>query len=535
MIRHLRVLLAFIIVCFFLVSNHVEATVVVSLKNDPQVRDLPDTFLQDQIEEQGKRDLLLQKQNKLDAKTKAENQKKARLYYEKGREIFKSSDFINTQKYFAKAISLDASVDQYYHEYAITLYKNGNYRRSIAILANLDGGDVSEVELQYYSGLNYFKMKQMDYALKKFKTIQEMGDPTLSPLAAMYTGLSYSQLEQFSEAKTSFQTVLDTSQDAELDRQAEAYIESIERYESFLKEAEKKWSYSLFAGTSYDENVLNVAANNISTGVEAYRLLYGGTLSYKVLYLQNKSLIPTLSVSDIYSFNKDFESDATIQGTDPLQIDFSAPFKYSFQWLSNNFTVSLTPGYFNLYMSLGNSSRELTFSSAYLFSQLSTSHFNNLYTDYKLNYSSDTSHLTVITPADEQSAQKVTVGLTNTYMLDRRGTQTIFNDLYYVMNSADGDNNIYVKTLANLGYSQPLSDSWILFGKLEYFLQDFTDSSTAREDKNISAVLGAYYSLSEKNTLSLSLLYMDNTSSVSYFSYDKIAVTTTWSFNSSFF
>lgn len=536
MIQHPRVHLVFIFVSLFMISLGVDAGVIVSLKTEPQVRDLPDTFLQDQIEEQGRRDLLLQAQKKIDLKTKSANQKKARLYYEKGREIFKTGDYANSQKYFAKAVSLDASVDQYYHEYAIALYKNANYRRSIALLGILDGGDVSEVELQYYAGLNYFKMKQMDSALRKFKTTQEMEDPTLSPLAAMYTGLSYSQLEKYSDAKSSFQYVLDTSNDAELDRQAEAYIESIERYESFQKEAAKKWAYTLFAGTSYDENVLNAAAtNNTTTGAEAYRLLYGGSLSYKALYLQNKSLIPTLSISDIYSFNKDFEADATIQGTDPLQIDFSSPFRYSFPWLSKNFTLSLTPGYLNLFMSLGNSNRELTFSSAYLYSQISTSHFENLYTDYKFNFSSDTSHLTPATPADDQSAQKMTLGLTNTYMFNKKGTQTIFSDLYYVMNNADGDNNIYLKTLGNIGYSHPLTDSWILFGKFEYFHQDFKDSSSGRVDDNITATIGGYYSLSEKNTLSVSALYMDNSSSVSYFTYDKFAVTTTWSFNSSFF
>ncbi len=507
------------------------STVMVSLTGDPQVRDLPDTSLQDQINEQSKRNILLQKQNKLDARSQKELSGKARLYYNKGREIFKTGKYTEAQKYFEKAISLDASVDQYYHEFAITLFKNNNYRRSLALLANLDGADVNQVEVDYYSGLNLFKLNQTDYALKKFKSTQDAEDPTLSPLAAMYAGITYAQLEKYKEAKESFQLILDTSKDPDLDNKAESYIESIERYESYLKESKKKWAYSLFAGTSYDENVLNVAANNVSTGTEAYRFLFGGSLSYKALYSQKMSWIPVLSASDIYSFDKDFQSEATIQGTDPLQWDLSAPLRF---YLSK-FTLSLTPGYQQLYMSLGESTRGLTFSSAFLRSMISISHFEKLYTDYKLDFSSDTSHITVTSAADDQSAHKITVGLTNTYLMNEKGSKTLFSDLYYVMNTADGDNNTYNKSLLNIGYSRPLNDLWILYSKLEYFRQDFSDSSSGRLDNNISASLGGYYSWSERSTLSLSLIYMDNSSSVSFFSYDKFAVTAIWSFNSGFF
>lgn len=505
--------------------------VQVSLVGDPKVRDLPDTSLQDQINEQSKRNLLLQKQSKLDARSQKELSGKARLYYLKGRDIFKTGKYAEAQRYFEKAISLDASVDQYYHEFAICLFKNNNYRRSLALLANLDGADVNQVEVDYYTGLNLFKLNQTEYALKKFKTTQEAEDPTLSPLAAMYAGITYAQLEKYSEAKESFQLILDTSNDPALDNKAESYIESIERYENILRESKKKWAYSIYAGTSYDENVLNVAANNISTGVEAYRLMYGGSLSYKALYSQNITWIPVLSASDIYSFDKDFQSDATIQGTDPLQWDLSAPLRYYF----SKFSLSLTPGYQQLYMSLGESTRGLTFSSAFLRSMISISHINKLYTDYKLDYSSDTSHLSVTNTADNQSASKVTLGLTNTYLMNDKGSKTIFSDLYYVMNFAQGDNNTYNKSLLNIGYSHPLNDFWILYSKLEYFKQDFIDSSSNRSDDNYSASLGAYYAWSEKSTLSLSLMYMDNSSSVSFFSYDKLAITAIWSFNSGFF
>lgn len=526
-----RVLILFLLTC----SASGETNIVVTLAADPKVRDLPDTSIQDQIAEQSKRDLLLQKQRKLDASAQTYAAQKANLYYQKGREFFAAGDFAKSQRYFEKAISLDASVDQYYHEWAINLYKTGNYRRSLALLANLEDSEVNQTELRYYSGLNLFKLNQFNDAINKFKTVEENEDPVLSPLAAMYSGISYSQLQKYSEAKQAFQNVLDTSKDSTLDNKAESYIEGIEHYEGFLKEAARKWSYSLFAGTSYDENVLNVAANNISTDVEAYRLLYGASLAYKAYYSQNKSWIPVFSVSDIYSFNKDLESDALIQGTDPLQWDLSAPFRYFFNTGKHDFALTLTPGYQQLYMSLGESSRNLIFSSAFLRTQLSTSHLENLLTDYQVSFSNDESNLTVTSPADNQSAQKITLGLTNTYVLNKQGSQTVFNDLYYVMNSAEGDNNTYQKSLLNLGYSHPTSESWVLYTKVEYFLQDFSDSSTEREDKNISITLGGNYAISEKSNLALSVLYMDNDSSVSFFSYDKVALTAIWSFNSSFF
>ncbi len=512
-------------------AEETSAVVSVSLVREPEVRDLPDSSLQDQINEQSKRNILLQKQSKLDPKSQRDLAGKARLYYKKGREIFQTGNYLEAKRYFEKAISLDASVDQYYHEYAIVLFKTINYRRSLALLANLDGAEVSQVEVDYYSGLNLFKMNQTDYALKKFKTTQDSEDATLSPLAAMYAGITYAQLERYTEAKESFQHILDTSKDPDLDNKAEAYIESIERYEGFLAESKKKWAYSLFAGTSYDENVLNVAANNVSTGVEAYRFLYGGSLSYRAFYSQKMSWVPVLSASDIYSFDSDFQSDATIQGTDPLQWDLSSPLRFYF----SKFALTLTPGYQQLFMSLGESSRSLTFSSAFLRSMISLPMSAKWYTDFKLDFSNDTSHITVTTPADDQSANKITLGLTNTYLMNEKGSKTLFSDLYYVLNTADGDNNTYNKSLLNIGYSHPLNDRWILYSKLEYFHQDFLDSSTERVDDNTSASLGGYYAWSEKSTLALSLVYMDNSSSVSFFSYDKFAVTAIWSFNSGFF
>lgn len=509
--------------------------VSVSLKANPRVKDLPETFLQDQMTEKGRRDLLLKAQSKEEQGLRASAEKKAQLYYQKGRDIFQQGDYSLAQKYFEKATRLDANIDQYYHELAIALYKNGNYRRSAALLALLEGRDVNQAEVQYYSGLNFYRMKKMEYALNKFKTTQEMKDEVLSPLAAMYSGLSYSQMEKFKEAKESFQNVLDTSNDSKLDEQAESYIENIEQYEIFRAEAAKKWAYSMYTGFAYDSNVLNVAASNVSTGTAAYRFLYGGSVSYKALYKQNKSLLPTLAISDIYSFDKNFQSEARIQGTDPLQIDFSTPFKYTFSAFGSPMNLSLTPGYLHLYMSLGQSSRELTFSSAYLYSKLSTSHFKDIYTDYKFNISNDDSHVATTNKADDQTANKYTLGVTNTWLINKKGNQTLFNDLYFIKNNANGDNNTYNKSLANLGYSFPWSESFTAYTKVEYFHQDFIDSSAGRVDNNISLSLGGFYSLSAKSMVTILLMYMQNNSTVSYFDYNKFSITTLWSFNSSFF
>ncbi len=525
----------FILILGFNFAALAQSDVTVSLVEDPKVRNLPNTYLQDQLQEQGKRNLLLQQQRKNSKQGQEDLKNKANLYYKKGRDLFATNDFVNAQKYYEKAISLDASVDQYYHELAITLLKNGNFRRSLAILSNLEDSNANQTEVQYYSALNLFRLKKYEYALKQFESTRDMNDEILSPLGTMYMGLTYMQLEDYAKAKEAFQGVLDTSKDSDLDTKAESYIESIERYEMFLQEAAKKWAYSLFVGTSYDSNVLNMAATNISTGTEAFRLLYGGNISYKALYRERYSLIPSLSITDIYSWNKDFESDATIQGTDPLQFDFSSPFRYNFSLFGKAASVGLSPGYSHLYMSLGQSSRELVFSSGYLRTHLSTSHMDKLYTDYKVDYSRDTSHLVPTTPADSQTASKVTVGVSNYYLLNQEGNKTLFSDILYIMNDADGDNNTYNKPLINFGHSRPLSEKWMGYAKVEYFQQDFKDAASDRSDKNISISLGGNYAWSDKNSVSLTLLYMDNSSSLTFYSYDKFSLTAIWNFNSSFF
>lgn len=464
----------------------------------------------------------------------AKSKKKAATLANQALDFFNQGDYKNAIKLYMRSISLNAAVDQVYYEYGITLYKLNQFEKAKKHLAVMEGTRVNQIELSYYQGLVLYRLSENEAALEKFKSVRDTKDEVLAPLASMYAGIIETHLEKLDDAKASFEFILDNSKDPALDKKAEQNLKAVLRLEQFMALAKQKWSYSFYTGAAYDGNVLNFANNNSASDVEAYRLMYGGSVAYKALYTKSHSLIPQLSVSDIYSVDSDFKSSSTVQATDPLFIDLNSPYRYFFsQWA--NTSLSLTPGYQNLMMSLDEGNRKQIFESIYLNSMLTTTHADNLITDYKIEVSNDTSHIQTAAVADDQSAMRYTGAISNTKLFNEDGTKTLTFDVVYTYNDAKGDNNIYNRLLASVGGSRPLNDKWLSFARLDWYQMDFSKSNTQREDDGLVLTLGANYQIQSKGTLGFTVQYYDNNSSVVQYDFDKFYVSTVYSFNSGFF
>lgn len=486
------------------------------------------------IHENKKRTEYKEKYYVLPKDQKEKSRTKAELYHKKGRSFFDSGDAKLAQRYYEKAVSLNPFADMYYYELAIACYRNNQFTKSLVYLDMVSGSGIDSTEIQYYEALNYMKMNETANAIRTFGYVVEKSDPSLSPSAAMYKGLLLKQNKKYDEAKESFQYVLDTAKDIALDKKAEQQIDEILAIKRFDEERERHFAYSVFTGFMYDSNVLNVADNNSSLDLEAYRLMYGGNFDYKAIHTMAHTLTTRFSASDLYSVDNSFDSDSTIQSTDPLQAELSIPYTYRFIMFKRGSSLTFTPSYSNIFMSLDEQSRELVYSTVALGTELSMSPWDKWINAIRLDVASDTFHPET-TPNNDQTAMKYAVTLSNMRLLDNTGRKSLSFDINYIHNDAEGDNSFYDRYLASLGGTYPTSENWITYGKLDYLMQEFSKSSTDRSDKGIIATLGAVYSITPKLNLNLYVQYYDNQSNVELYDFNKITAMTMISYSSGFF
>lgn len=462
------------------------------------------------------------------------NRTKAEMYQKKGRSFFDAGNSSLSQRYYEKAILLNPFIDMYYYELAIACYRNNQFTKSLVFLDIVSGSGIDTTEIQYYEALNYMKMSETNNAIRTFGYVVEKNDPTLSPSAAMYKGLLLKQNKKYDQAQDSFQYVLDTTKDIALDKKAEQQIDEILALKRFEEESTRHFSYSVFTGLMYDSNVLNVTNNNSALDLEAYRILYGGNFEYKAIHTMTHTLSTRLSASDIYSVDTSFDSDSTIQSTDPLQAELSVPYVYRFAMFKRASSLTLTPSYSNIFMSLDEQSRELIYSTVALGTELSMSAWDKWLNSIRLDVASDTFHPET-TAINDQSALKYNITFSNMRLLDNTGKKSFSIDVNYINNNAEGDNSYYDRYLASIGGTYPTSENWITYGKIDYIMQEFSKSDTDRSDNGIIATLGGVYNISPKLNLNMYVQYYNNQSNVALYDFNKISAMTMISYSSGFF
>lgn len=482
------------------------------------------TRLSFEAQEAIKREELLRQQELKTKHEREKNKQLSKLKADNALIAYQKQNFKEASRLYEEAIALDPENDEFYYRYGVSLYKVNNYNKSLSVLSIAEGGEQDPVEHKYYVALNHLKLNELDKALSEFKEIRDEDDKALSPIAAFYAGNLELNSKSFKTARENFQYVLDKSSDPKLDKEAELKLEEVDRLESFYESQKEVFKYSLSVGPQYDGNVLNVATQNLATNTEAYRLQYGASLTYHVYRTLSSLYSLQFDINDMYSVDKNFKSDSTIQSADPLTMGVKVPMNHQWKLFSKDFSSNIAPYITTLSMSSEGGSRKQIMSSQGFGADVSWAQSKSWSHVIKADYIMDNSSLEVSTPEDNQSAKRTTLGYSLIKVLDDKASKSLMGDLNYIQNKSDGTNNNFNKTILGLTYSFPWSKTYKGASKLEYTDLKYPDNSNLRKDSITVASLSAVKDLNKNKSLSFNFAYNLNSSNVDSYKYNKIVL-----------
>lgn len=487
-----------------------------------QVRNQEQVQLSLEEQQARKRAEQLAQQERLSSAEKARKKSQAAELVRKADALYQQQNFEAAADQYEKAVELDPENDSYFYRFGVSLYKTNEFNKSLATLSMADVGDEQAIEKDYYIALNHLKLKDYDKALKKLNDVKEENNPNISPTASFFAGTIEYQQQKFPEARKSMEYVLDNSNDTQMDKAAEDMLEQIDRMENFYASKNEKYRFTFFAGPVYDQNVLNVATNNVATDVQAYRLNYGAS-ALGIWYRSPTSDLGTqLSVSDYYSTDTKFQGNATLQTADPLEFAFTVPFHQEFVTKDRSYNWELTPAIKSIYMSPSGGTRTEIIRSTGFSTSLATPISRDLYLSGKLDFFSDQSFLENVAADDDQSGKKYSLTITPTKLLDLKGEKSISGDVGYLINQAEGKNYRYNRMAFGVTYGFPgfwKSNSTL---RAEYAMQNYGEATTTRNDTTTSVTAGLNKDLNKKWNLNATLMYTIGSSEVDLYKYNKI-------------
>jgi hypothetical protein len=378
------------------------------------------------------------------------------------------------------------------------------------------------------------KLTESDSALSLLEEVKKTDDKVLAPSAAFYSGVIRYQNEDYDAAKANFEYVLDHSQDPRMDKQAENYIEQIANVMYFKKEAAKKFILTLNGGLVYDSNILLLSSStstNLPTGLDGYRWAYGGSLEYRAVYTQTNELSALVTLSDMYSEDKNFQPSSTFQETDPFYISAALPYRYKGQAFGKGYQMGLTPSFETIHMNVdGTGSRETIVESQVLRNDHTFVMNENWFSTYMIELRHDQSYINPATPADDLTENRITLTTLQTRFIDSKKTQAVIGTLAVSQNNAEGDNQTYFRYDLGASYYAPAWWNMTWTAGLLYYNAYYNKSTAGRKDNDYSLTLGLNKSLTDKLSVNLTGNYTDNNSSDDNFQYNKFTITAgfTW-------
>lgn len=478
-------------------------------------------------EEKTKQASLLAEQGALAEKEKTRRVEKAKVIAAEAMEEYKKSNFVQAEKLFNLAVELDPSNSAFYYQYGVTLYKNENYNKSVVILGLAKGDDINETEKSYFLALNHMKLGEQDQAVTMLDQVTAKNDKTLSPPAAFYSGVIRYQKEDFDKSKANFEYVLDNSQEPEMDKQAENYIEQIANILIFKKAASKKFILTLYGGLTYDSNILYLSSStqsNLPSGLEGYRWSYGTSLEYRPIYTQTNEFSAILGLSDMYSEDKNFQPSSSFQNTDPLDMTIATPYRYKGTAFGRAYQMTLTPMYENIHMNIdGEGARESITDSEILKNDHTFAMSENWFSTYSIELRHDQSYVSA-SSSDSQTENRVTLTTQQTRFIDSKKTQGVIGTFALSQNNAEGENQTYSRFDLGASYYAPSwwNSTWTT--ALYYYNANYTKHLTGRKDNDYNFNLGWNKSLTERLSLNLIFSYTNNNSTDATSKYDKFTV-----------
>jgi hypothetical protein len=475
-----------------------------------------------EAEEKRKIEEMKRKQLELDAATKLARQKQAKELAEQAMALYRKEDFVGAEAKFAKSTELDPENNTYYYQYGVTLYKNEKFNQSLVALNLAVGKEVNPVEREFYIALNHMKLKEFDSAYKEFLDVKNKNYKTISPSAAFFAGVIDFQKERYDESQKLFEYTLDNSEDVRMDEQAEAYIEQIANIKSFLANKAKKFIFTGNLGLMHDSNITN-AADGTSTNLSGFRWVYGGSFEYRPIYTQAHEFSAVLAINDMYTTTSGFKAEAAYQNTDPLTTSFSFPYKFKGLALGKPYQMTLSPAIESTNLnSDGSGARERIVDSTVLKNDHTFVMNEDWFSTYSLEFRNDNSKIdTTTTPAENQTATKITLSTNQTFFKNKKKTEATIYDFAIANNAAKGDNQKYQKIDLGIGYTMPWNWGTTWNGKVSIGQSTYGSHASSRKDMVYTLTTGLQKPINDNWASSGNLTYTNNGSNLDANKYSK--------------
>jgi hypothetical protein len=474
-----------------------------------------------EAEERLRQEEMKKKMKALDAAERERRKKQAAALDAQGMAAFQKQDFKTAEEKFNKAVDLDPENSSHNFPYGVSLFKNEKYNRAIVILKLANGKGFNPNERDYLIGASHQQLKEYEQASRIFNDVKDKGDKIFSPLSAFSAGIIDYQKENYESAKKNFEFVLDNSEDPKLDQQAETYIEQIANIMRFEEMKKKKWILSANLGLQYDSNILSVSAANAPTDMAGYRWSYGGSVEYRPVFSEKQEWSAILSLSDMYSTDKNFQAKTDFQNVDPLVMNLSLPYKWKGEALGKPAQLGLTPAYETIYLNAdATGSREAIVNSIILKGDGTLVMSDDYFPNYSVEIRRDNSLLGV-TGDEDQTANKITLSTTQTTFQDKKKSKALIWDGSVAMNMAEGNNQKYNRLDLGASYMMPSVWETTFLSRLALGYSDYGSHTTGRKDTTYT-LMGLFQKpINDDLGTSLTLIYIKNNSTLESSAYDK--------------
>lgn len=459
---------------------------------------------------------------------KKNNEKKAFKLVQTGNESMTVSNFKSSAESLFEASDLSPFNDDIYEQYGVALSRDQKYNQSIVVLELSQPSANRQVEKNFYLGLNYFNLKDYVMAVQYFVRVMDSGDKNFAPTAAFYKGSALIEIGEFDSAKESFQFVLDNSQNPEMDKRAEKYIE----YSLDRKALEEKRSNRFFLdgvlGLIYDSNIIlatdQARDQGTVTDEEGWRLLAQISPKFRPYYSQNDEIKVAVDLTTIKSLDTGFGSNPVTETADPLLIGVSVPWTHRSTLDGKGYFFDLVPGYDTIIMDLdGTGNATITNSMKLNFNNTLVINKNWIAKGDWFVASNDSNIL-----GDEESADSIAGGLklSSIFIINKDLERYLIPDFGYQVN--DAKSSTYAFRRIDLGLTFTTSTFWDMMwnNRFGYYLANYESNRT---DNNYTLSTGVSRRITSHWNWGLMGSYILNDSTTN--PYNKYNFVTTFSFS----
>lgn len=465
----------------------------------------------------------LKKQRQASDKERKRRKAEAEKLGKQGMAKFTKGDFPGASELFTQALDLDPDNKTYALNYAIALYRQKLYNKSLVILKIVPDEAERLTEKQYYYGLSYFNAKESKNALPYLKYVKKQKHKDFSPSAAFYIGLIHMQTKKYNLAKENFEHVIDTSSDPKMDASAEKYIETIASLQKWEKKREKPFTLVGMLGLQYDSNVLLTPDGIDSSGSQEgdIRGTLMAQLQYRAIFQKKHEWVPQVMTYYQYS-SKD-----SVSSADVFLNSVALPYTYKGKLFGKGYKMIAKPAYEIINMDINkDGTREVILNGIVANIDNTFVMSQKWFASYILEARQDDSQLTSGTD-DNADATKFTLKNKNINFLDKKKKKILMSHAAVALNNATGKNKNYTKIELGAKFLKPIywwKSTWNI--GLTIYQQNYSDTSTNRKDLNANLSTGISRPINDWLNLSIAAAYTNNDSNVATNEYNKYTLTT---------